>query len=576
MEYAQTALSLSLKYDYAIGEAYAYRNLSNLNTVNEIYFLGMNYIQSALNIFRNLNDSVGIANCYISLGHLYRRLHNDQDEIKHFELAFDIFSQMDIPSRTGIAAHNLGESYYNTGDFEKSENLTLFAIEINKSIKQTSVLSSCYKVMGLLELSKKNYDEAEKYLQNALKISKQLGKNSQKIATVESMINLADIYKINNQEELQISYLNLAAEFSKTYNLSSYLPIIYNEMILVNLEKNKLDKAKKYIIEYKIVSDSLSKSKLEDKTDLVNRLIYLHSLEKEKKHLEQTEILQKESIKRRNLLLILTIFSSILLVWFIIKIKRINNKTKITNQTLLDQNETIRNQNNRLEVLVSTKDKLFSIIAHDLRSPFNSILGFSDLLLEDMKELSTDQIAHRIGLINRTAKSTLHLLENLLSWAKHQTGQIRFSPENLKLNPLINEIIESLDSTAFIKNISIDYKPTHEIEVYADNNMLRTIIRNLIQNSIKFTPKMGKVEIFASKKTEGIEISVSDNGIGMSKDMIDNLFLIGKINPKSGTANEKGSGLGLVLCKEFIEKHGSKISVKSQENLGSTFSFTIP
>lgn len=576
MEYAQTALDLSIKYNYENGKAYAYRNLSNLYTVNDIYFLGMDYIQTAIKIFENQNDSSGIANCYISLGFIYRGLNNIEDEIKYFKSAFEIFNRSNIQSRIGVAAHNLGETYFNSGDLENSRKLTLYAIGINKSIQQISVLSSCYKVMGLLELSQKDYEEAERYFQNALDISQQLGKSSQKIATIESMISLAKIYHIKGEHEREISLFKQADEFSKTYNLPNYLPIIYNEMVLHYLDENQLEMAHKYLIEYKVISDNININNLKDKTDLVNKLIYLHTLEEEKKYLEQTKILQRESIRIRNLLLIITLFFSILLVWFILKIKRINNKIKNANRTLTDQNETIKSQNARLEVLVSTKDKLFSIIAHDLRSPFNSILGFSNLLLEDIKEFSTEQITHQIGLINRSAKATLDLLDKLLEWAKNQMGLTNFNPENLKLNQIIKDVIATLDSSAHIKNISLDYTPLDEIEIFADPNMLRTIIRNLVQNSIKFTPANGKIEIFALNKPKHIEISVSDNGIGMNKETKDNLFLIGKTNIKSGTANEKGTGLGLILCKEFIEKHKGQIWIESKEDQGSTFSFSIP
>jgi signal transduction histidine kinase len=576
MEYAQSALLLSEKYNYENGKANAYRNYSNIYVTNEIYFLGMDYLQTALNIFRNQSDSIGIANCYISLGHLYRRLQNTEDEIKYFKLAFDIFNRTGIQSRIGIAAHNLGESYYNSGDFENSKKLTLLAIDINTSIQQLSVLSSCYKVMGILEFSDKKYDEAEKYFQDALDISGRLGKNSQKIATVESMIHLSDIHKLKNNKRLQIEWLKQAAEFSKKNNLSSYLPGIYTKLILLYAEDNNQKMIKKYINDYQIVSDSLRDGKLKDKNDLVNNLISNHSLEKEKKFLEQRDLLQKESLKRRNILLFSTLILAILLIWFLIKIARINKRIKIANQTLITQNKTINDQNAKLYVLINTKDKLFSIIAHDLRSPFNSILGFSNLLMENINEFSKEQISHYVGYIHKNANSTLDLLEKLLEWAKNQVGQINFNPENIELNLLIKEIISSLDSAARLKNITLAYADIYEIRVNADVLMLRTIIRNLIQNSIKFTHPNGKVEIFTKIKNQIVEISVGDNGIGMSKETMDDLFFIGKINVKMGTSNEKGSGLGLILCKEFVEKHASTLVIESKEGLGSTFSFTIP
>lgn len=576
MEYAQTALDLSLKYNFENGEAYAYRNLSNLYTINDIYFLGMDYIQKAMLIFENQNDSSGIADSYISLGHIYRRLHNIDNEIKYFKNAFDIFSRLKIQARTGIAAHNLGETYYNSGDFQQSKKLTLYAIEINKSIQQTSVLSSCYKVLGFLELSENKYLKAEEYFLNALEISKQLGKESQKAATLESMIKLAEMYHVQGKHTEELSLLNEAVEFSKTYNQTSYLPKIYNLMILHYLDDNNHKLAQKYLIEYKFITDSIDSYKLKDKTNLVNQLIYLHSLEKDKRNLEQTEALQKESIIRRNLLLIVTLFFSIILIWVLLKIIHVNNKIKKANQSLINQNDIIKNQNHQLEVLVATKDKLFSIIAHDLRSPFNSILGFSDLLIENLKELSIEQINHHVQLINKNAQSTLDLLDKLLDWARNQTGQINFKPEKLNLNFHIQGVIASLDSSAQLKNITLEYDSFQEMEIYADKNMLTTIVRNLIQNSIKFTQPKGEVKIATSKKQNSVEISISDNGIGMSKEIIDNLFCIGKNDPKLGTINEKGSGLGLLLCKEFVEKHKGKIWIESQEGKGSTFTFIIP
>ncbi len=390
------------------------------------------------------------------------------------------------------------------------------------------------------------------------------------------MIHLSDIYKLKNNKRLQIEWLKQAAEFSKKNNLSSYLPGIYTKLILFYAEDNNQKMIKKYINDYQIVSDSLRDGKLKDKNDLVNNLISNHSLEKEKKFLEQRDLLQKESLKRRNILLFSTLILAILLIWFLIKIARINKRIKIANQTLITQNKTINDQNAKLYVLINTKDKLFSIIAHDLRSPFNSILGFSNLLMENINEFSKEQISHYVGYIHKNANSTLDLLEKLLEWAKNQVGQINFNPENIELNLLIKEIISSLDSAARLKNITLAYADIYEIRVNADVLMLRTIIRNLIQNSIKFTHPNGKVEIFTKIKNQIVEISVGDNGIGMSKETMDDLFFIGKINVKMGTSNEKGSGLGLILCKEFVEKHASTLVIESKEGLGSTFSFTIP
>lgn len=236
----------------------------------------------------------------------------------------------------------------------------------------------------------------------------------------------------------------------------------------------------------------------------------------------------------------------------------------------------IQRQNQELKGLNAARDKLFSLIAHDLRSPFNSILGYSELVLENAKSNSDDETAAYTEIIKSAAISTLNLLDNLLNWAKSQTGQIKFKPENFNLSDVLLEIIDIFNPTAKIKNISLNLSESDNIEVYADLNMLRTILRNLIHNAIKFTRLNGKIIIFANIQDDNILVTVSDNGVGMDKKTLDKLFKPDKSIATQGTAKEKGSGLGLLVCKEFIEKHSGKIWVESEISKGSDFKFTIP
>jgi len=236
----------------------------------------------------------------------------------------------------------------------------------------------------------------------------------------------------------------------------------------------------------------------------------------------------------------------------------------------------IERQNQELKELYATKDKLFSIIAHDLRSPFNSILGYSELLIENAKSNHDDETVAFSGIINTSANNTLHLLDNLLNWAKSQTGQISFNPEKINLSDVIKEIIEILNPTAKFKNISIKFLQSTDFEIYADNNMLHTILRNLIHNAIKFTDLNGKIEINTRLEKDMIHVTVSDNGVGMDQTTMNKLFGSDTSCTTQGTAKEHGSGLGLLICKEFVEKHGGTIGVESESGNGSIFHFTFP
>jgi PAS domain S-box-containing protein len=233
-------------------------------------------------------------------------------------------------------------------------------------------------------------------------------------------------------------------------------------------------------------------------------------------------------------------------------------------------------KNEQLKELNATKDKFFSIIAHDLISPFNAILGFSGTLLKEGRDLDIDSILQYTEVIYSAAQNTYKLLENLLNWARMQQGAIPFAPKAILFNGLVKSEIGNLKYNADQKNIELFNDTKGEVIITADEEMLRTVLRNLISNAIKFTPKGGKVNIDAQRKIDQIEITVSDTGIGIEREMIKKLFRIETSFTTRGTGNEKGSGLGLLLCKEFAEKHGGTISVESKFGYGSRFIFSIP
>ncbi|MRI01692.1 PAS domain S-box protein [Kriegella sp. EG-1] len=224
--------------------------------------------------------------------------------------------------------------------------------------------------------------------------------------------------------------------------------------------------------------------------------------------------------------------------------------------------------------LNATKDKLFSVIAHDLRGPFNNIIGLLkmiDLATTDQKE--TEEI---ISLINTTANKTLVLLDNLLHWARSQTGELLVRPTVISLAKVINHTIAHQQSIAKAKNIKLYSNNLINTELHTDENILKTVLRNLISNAIKFTRSQGEIIVGSTINDNLVEISVSDNGVGMNQEKIDSLFEIASNKTTMGTAREKGSGFGLVLCKEFVNKLNGTITVESELEKGSTFKIAIP
>lgn len=239
--------------------------------------------------------------------------------------------------------------------------------------------------------------------------------------------------------------------------------------------------------------------------------------------------------------------------------------------------DEVRLKNEELQKSNAEKDKFFSIIAHDLRSPFNGFLGLTQIMAEDLPSLTMAEVQELAISMKNSATNLYSLLENLLKWSQIQKGSIPFSPEVIQLRSMMDECIAIAFEPAKNKGIELSCTIPEGIEVFADINMLQTVIRNLVSNALKFTPKGGKVDVSAkSIKDNGIEISIHDNGIGMSQTMVNNLFRLDVRTNRKGTDDEPSTGLGLLLCKEFVDKHGGKIRVESEEGKGSTFYFTMP
>ncbi len=231
-------------------------------------------------------------------------------------------------------------------------------------------------------------------------------------------------------------------------------------------------------------------------------------------------------------------------------------------------NQELKNSN-------ASKDKFFSIIAHDLRSPFSSLLSFSEFLYQDIDELNKEEIKSFAQNINEAAKTVFALLENLLQWSRIQTGTISFNPKKFILYDIVAKVINLLYNNAALKKIELLNNIKRGTIIFADEDMIFSVFQNLISNAIKFTHENGKIIIDSEDKENMVEISIVDNGIGIDEKDLEKLFRIDIPFTKSGTKEEKGSGLGLILCKEMIEKNGGKITVQSKVGEGTTFKFTL-
>jgi PAS domain S-box-containing protein len=270
-----------------------------------------------------------------------------------------------------------------------------------------------------------------------------------------------------------------------------------------------------------------------------------------------------------------------------INVEIVSNVYKIDNENVIQCNirditkrklaeEKLKETTKQLRELNATKDKFFSIIAHDLRSPFTAIIGYAELLKEQMDNKNYDGLAEYLEIIRSSSWRSMDFLTNLLEWARSQTGIMIFNPQNIEISNLINETVDFLADSAVQKSIEVRVLLLQNFSVYADISMIKATLRNLLNNAIKFTNPGGLILIEANYTDSVSVISVTDNGIGIKKETIKKLFRIEECKSTYGTEGELGTGLGLLLCNDFVKKHGGKIWAESEEGKGSRFIFTLP
>lgn len=252
--------------------------------------------------------------------------------------------------------------------------------------------------------------------------------------------------------------------------------------------------------------------------------------------------------------------------------RQLIKEKRVLEETLVKLNSTVK----ELNEANATKDKFFSIIAHDLKNPFTTIIGFTEYLKTNLRTMEPADVEEIVEIMNTSGNTTFKLLEDLLLWSRSQLGKITYTPTRTNLSEIWSEVSESLLVQAEKKNISIRFSDTNSSELFCDKNMVKTIMRNLVSNAIKFSYRDSIIEINTSLNNNFSEIKVSDTGVGIDPEIIESLWIIGSHHSTSGTESEQGSGLGLVLCKEFTQANGGKIWVESEKGKGSDFIFTLP
>jgi signal transduction histidine kinase len=589
-------LNLCKINSYAKGEAEILRIKGLSEFYNVEYSEALKYFVASKEKFEKLNYPLGIAlaNNNIAIVYSYLGFHEKSLELDKENLAF----RERINDTAGITTtlNNLGVDLKHMKKYDDALFYYKKALEYELKHKNNKKSISLYcNNIGIVYVLIKKYDSAFVYLNKSLDLriknnEIQGMKNSyQALGEYYYQIGNNKLARINQEKSLKIAFdlgivyeiESISDDLSKTYEKLGLYQLAYETSVLNRrmMDSVKLNEASQFI------------TKLEmEKAYLVEKKI--SELKQEKLDLENNSKLNNEkSLKIFFIVFTILLFILSILIWISLKNKKRHNKVLLVqqeeifqkNEEIITQHNEILSQNQELEKINSEKDKFFSIIAHDLKSPFAGFLGLSRILADDYEKLSANEIQEFGRSLTDSANNLYKLLENLLEWSRLQRGVMDFNPEACMLKFIVDQNISIQNEVAKQKNITLVNLVPDNATPLVDIPMLNTVIRNFISNSIKFSNRGGKIEIGAeiiddpfNKSLKLVRVFVSDYGIGMSQDIIDKLFKIDEKVSRPGTENEPSTGLGLLLCSEFIEKNRGKVFVESEINQGTTISFTLP
>lgn len=609
-EYALKAFQLATKNKDVRQQARAMFNLGENLYNSSDYQLAIPYYQNALTSYTFVKDTSSMVNCHKLIGLCYFYLDQGDKAISNFIEGMRICEN--DPKNMAKLLSNLAMTHTRM----KNMNDAIFdyrkSLVINASIQNYEGMAVNYNGLGEIY---KILNKPDSALANYRKAKNLNYKNEFQAITLSNMagiyMNLPDsmgkaIECLKDSWSMfrKLGKLQYEAEFKQgigliLYKQGKYKPAIValNESIVLNdkfkrgfkiktTSNNLLSKVYEKTGDYKTslkhmklyiqYADSMAQKEKYDQLATLEKRYETERKENQIAKLKAQQELTMVQLRKNKQLKQLGMTAAMLLLLLVLFVgQKYLDKMK-SNRLLEEKNRQIEQSEQELRILNASKNKFFSIIAHDLKNPLHTVLGYSSLLKRDYERFNENERRKFASEIYQSTNNIFRLLQNLLEWAKSQTGRLNYSPAVVEYQRILDNSMSVLKSLALQKNIDINTGHNPDLKLYADPLMIETVLRNLINNAIKFTPDGGHINVDAREINGEIRISVSDTGIGMTEEETQNLFRIDSKVKRKGTNNEDGTGLGLILCHEFVHKHNGKIWVESTPGKGSEFVFSIP
>lgn len=551
----------------------SFRLLSRAYYVKGEYYYAYNQVEKALEMAEELDDSLRKAKSLNTLGTISFMLNDPEKAIQQHRASIQIFKSLKDTVNLCNNYLNLAIVYQSKGQLDSALFYIEETIDQTQAIGNTSFLPISYGRYGEILFQMGEYEKAGEAFEKGLQ--------HQEITNWDKGFNLTGLsnvnYKLGNYSEAIV----LAKKgIENSLRVSSFwdLQRAYEVMAKSQEELGNYKEANTYNKLYKLYSDSLYNSEKDKEFQYL--LFKEEELKNELLHKENENTVSQLKLKSIQIwmlaigMFILILFS--LFLWSSRKAKqKLLVKLKGRNERISIQKKKIRNQIEELKKLNESKDKIFSVIGHDLKSPIASLQGLIDLTIEG--ELSEQELKEWIKLLSLKVKSIQEMLNNLLYWAKNNLNDFTHQPRQIILSALIDQKIEIWESIAKEKEIEIIHHKKEDISVYFDPDHLRIILRNLIANAIKFTNRGGEITIYYKQRMNQVLLFIKDNGVGIPQEKLDKLFLVyGNDISGYGTQNESGTGIGLSLVSGFLKSNGGSIEVESELGKGTTFKLIIP
>ncbi len=564
--------NLSLSYNY-------YRHAN--------YELALEHALDVHEYHKNQQDTFQLINTYQRLGLIFDRLTEYDKSLAQYKKGLELIEL--------TSSHPAMASYYNKmsllmawgiGDVEQAEYYVRKAIELAEEREDTRALFSYYHNLGGFHSLKGDYHQALSYHEKA---NTYYNDDISKEIVSGSLTAEGDAYMGLGKHDEARRIFHEALALAEQDNALSRMQTAHHWLFRLDSLQGIFPQAISHLQESHKLHDSIWER---ERADRISELQIIHEtaqIEAENKVLLESNRLKEAVIEnQRRFLLVggaaifLIVLLLITILWSRRKLKKKNNELEDLHKRLMDkqfkikqQNEELNKQKKELEELNRTKDKFFSIIAHDLKGPFNALTGLLDIMLEDYHDLDEGEKKEMLNNLKKTSINTYDLTANLLEWANLQMNRVKVAPQTFSLKDRVDRVMRTLGFNVQKKQLEV-LNEVPAMEITTDPNLVHSVLTNLISNAVKFTPRGGRIVVEAKRIEAGlVEVCITDNGVGITKDKQAGLFALGSNYRKEGTEGEPGTGIGLLTTAEFVHLLGGTIEVTSEENEGSSFCFTL-